>query len=233
MRNSILTKFFIGYFSFAVLGFVLITYWSTNLIYNQLLTDKIDVLNSYSEIISDNIENLKITSLNDITAPDDYFSDFNKVLDCNILVLDTNNTMIFTTDDTKSLNENSSNIVLKDFNPNDYKNSSYKINKFYNMYKTDTLSVVHTLRVNGKTIGYVVAHVPTSYIKNSSYDITKTFYITYFIILALSLIIFFNFMWFIYLPLKQIRLAAMEYAQGNFEYEGLKVNNDRRRCKFS
>lgn len=226
MRNSILTKFFIGYFSFAVLGFVLITYWSTNLIYNQLLTDKIDVLNNYSEVISDNIENLKITSLNDITAPEDYFSDFNKVLDCNILVLDTNNTMIFTTDDTKSLNENSSNIVLKDFNPNDYKNSSYKINKFYNMYKTDTLSVVHTLRVNGKTIGYVVAHVPTSYIKNSSYDITKIFYITYFIILALSLIIFFNFMWFIYLPLKQIRLAAMEYAQGNFEYEGLKVNND-------
>lgn len=33
-------------------------------------------------------------------------------------------------------------------------------------------------------------------------------------------------MWFIYLPLKQIRLAAMEYAKGNFEYEGLKVNND-------
>ena len=29
MRNSILTKFFVGYFSFAVLGFLLITYWST------------------------------------------------------------------------------------------------------------------------------------------------------------------------------------------------------------
>ena len=39
MRNSILTKFFVGYFSFAVLGFLLITYWSTNLIYNHLLTN--------------------------------------------------------------------------------------------------------------------------------------------------------------------------------------------------
>lgn len=71
-----------------------------------------------------------------------------------------------------------------------------------------------------------MVHMPTSIIKQSSYDVTHFFYLTYAIILALSLIIFFNFMWFIYLPLKQIRLAAMEYAQGNFSYDGLMVSND-------
>ncbi len=45
----------------------------------------------------------------------------------------------------------------------------------------------------------------------------------YTVILALSLIIFLNFAWFIYLPLKQIRVAAMEYAKGNFAYDELKV----------
>ena len=90
MRNSILTKFFIGYFSFAVLGFLLITYWSTNLIYNHLVQDDAKQLNSYASVVSDNIKSLDIESLDDISSPDNYFSDFNRVLNCNLLVLDNN-----------------------------------------------------------------------------------------------------------------------------------------------
>ena len=226
MKNSILTKFFIGYFSFAVLGFLLITYWSTNLIYNHLVQDDAKQLNSYASVVSDNIKSLDIESLDDISSPDNYFSDFNRVLNCNLLVLDNNKKMIYTTDKTQELNNDEHTIVFNDFDPTDYSNGSYRIGKLYNISKTDTLSVVHTLAKDDITYGYVVAHMPTSYIKDSSYNITYIFYVTYIIILALSLIVFLNFMWFIYLPLKQIRLAAMEYAKGNFEYEGLKVNND-------
>lgn len=226
MKNSILTKFFIGYFSFAVLGFFLITYWSTNLIYNHLLQEDAKELNNYSAIIAENITNKTGTSLDDIQNPDEFFSDFNEVLDCNILIMDSNNKVIFTTDETRSFRNDSNNIVIKDFNPNEYLNGKYKINNFYNIYKTDTLSVVHSIQKNNITYGYAVAHMPTSLIKKSSYDVAFIFYITYIIILVLSLLIFFNFMWFIYLPLKQIRLAAMEYAKGNFLYDGLKVNND-------
>lgn len=226
MKNSILTKFFIGYFSFAVLGFLLITYWSTNLIYNHLLKEDVKELNSYSAIIASNITNKAETSLDDIQNPDEFFSDFNEVLDCNILILDSNKKVIYTTDETQSFSNGSNNIVIKNFNPNEYLDGKYKINKFYNIYKTDTLSVVHSIQKNNITYGYAVAHMPTSLIKKSSYDVTFIFYVTYIIILVLSLLIFFNFMWFIYLPLKQIRLAAMEYANGNFLYDGLKVNND-------
>ena len=226
MRNSILTKFFVGYFSFAVLGFLLITYWSTNLIYNHLLTNDASELQSYASIVVDNVQNAIGDSMYDIDNPDNFFSDFNKVLDCNLLLLDKDNKLVYTTDDTKALTNDDANIVIKNFDPNEYTGKSYKINKFYNMYKTDTLSVVQAIRKNNTVFGYVVVHMPTSIIKQSSYDVTHVFYLTYAIILALSLIIFFNFMWFIYLPLKQIRLAAMEYAQGNFSYDGLMVSND-------
>lgn len=57
-------------------------------------------------------------------------------------------------------------------------------------------------------------------------QIVKSLYITYAVILLLSLIIFFNFVWFIYFPLKQIRIAAMEYAKGNFDYQDFKVDNN-------
>lgn len=226
MKNSILTKFFIGYFSFAVLGFLLITYWSTNLIYNHLLQEDAKELNNYSAIVAENIAHVTESSLDDIENPDEFFSDFNEVLDCNILILDSEKKLIYTTDKTQALSTDANNIVIEDFNPNDYTKGKYRINKLYNIYKTNTLSVVHNIEKNNTIYGYVVAHMPTSFIKKSSYDVTFIFFVTYVIILILSLIIFFNFMWFIYLPLKQIRLAAMEYAKGNFKYEGLKVNND-------
>ncbi|MCI8955954.1 MAG: HAMP domain-containing histidine kinase [Eubacterium sp.] len=226
MKNSILTKFFIGYFSFAVLGFLLITYWSTNLIYNHLLQEDAKQLNNYSAIVAENIAHVTESSLDDIENPDEFFSDFNEVLDCNILILDSKKKLIFTTDKTQTLSTDANNIVIEDFNPKDYTKGKYRINKLYNIYKTNTLSVVHNIEKNNSIYGYVVAHMPTSFIKKSSYDVTFIFFVTYVIILILSLIIFFNFMWFIYLPLKQIRLAAMEYAKGNFNYDGLKVNND-------
>jgi signal transduction histidine kinase len=208
------------------LGFLLITYWSTNLIYNHLLQEDAKELNNYSAIVAENIAHVTESSLDDIENPDEFFSDFNEVLDCNILILDSEKKLIYTTDKTQALSTDANNIVIEDFNPNDYTKGKYRINKLYNIYKTNTLSVVHNIEKNNTIYGYVVAHMPTSFIKKSSYDVTFIFFVTYVIILILSLIIFFNFMWFIYLPLKQIRLAAMEYAKGNFKYEGLKVNND-------
>ena len=226
MKNSILTKFFIGYFSFAVLGFLLITYCSSSLIYNHLLQEDAGKLKEYSAIVARNITEKTEASLNDIQNPDDFFSDFNEVLDCNILIMDNHNKVIYMTDKTESLNNGSKNIIIRQFNPDDYQGKKYRIDKFYDMYKTNTLSVVHRIQKNNAAYGYVVAHMPASLIKKNSDDVTFIFYVTYIIILILSLLIFFNFMWFIYLPLKQIRLAAMEYAKGNFLYDGLKVNND-------
>lgn len=226
MKNSILTKFFIGYFSFAILGFILISYWSTNLIYNHLLADHVNKLYKYSSVVTDNISNATEESLRDIPNPKEFFSDFNDVLDCDLLLLDANKKAIYSTNEINAISEDSSNILIEEFNPEEYAKDHYKINRFYNMFKTDTLSVVHTVEKNGATSGYVVAHMPTSVIKKSSYDVTFVFYVTYAIILALSLLIFLNFLLVIYIPLKQIRLAAMEYAKGNFEYDGLKVSND-------
>lgn len=226
MKNSILSKFFIGYFSFAVLGFLLITYWSTNLIYNHLLRDHVNNLYKYSSVVADDISAATYSTISDIPHPEHLFSDFNDVLDCDLLILDSEKKTVYSTSDTNALSDDSSNIVFEEFNPDEYAKVHYKINRFYNIFKTDTLSVVHDIKKDGTTLGYVVAHMPTSLIKNSSYDVTFVFYVTYVIILALSLIVFLNFMLVIYLPLKQIRLAAMEYAKGNFEYNGLKVAND-------
>ena len=40
-----------------------------------------------------------------------------------------------------------------------------RLANFYNIFKTDTLSVVYEVKNNNKTYGYIVAHMPTSIIK--------------------------------------------------------------------
>ncbi len=226
MKNSILTKFFTGYFSFAILGFLFITYWSNNLIYNHLLGENINTLYSYESVIADNAIDYVNDSISELKNPKQIINNFNNVLNCDILILNNNKEPFYYTGSLDNLTDNSSNILIDKFNPSDYSEKHYKIGKFYNIFKTDTLSVVYEIKDNDNAIGYIVAHMPTSLIKQKCYDVTFIFYVTYAIILALSLIVFLNFMLVIYLPLKQIRLAAMEYAKGNFEYDGLKVNSD-------
>lgn len=226
MRNSILSKFFIGYLAFAVLGFFLITYWSANGIYNKLLQDDINTLYNYASSVSDEILNADIFPAEDKENRIHVVEYINQILDCDIMVLDSDKNVTFSTGDIKSVTDSSSNILVEDFDPNDYTKKHYRINRFYNMFKTDNLSVMDTINIEDETVGYVIAHKPTFVIKQRSYDVTFIFYVTYCIILALSLIIFITFTWVIYLPLRQIRLAAMEYAKGNFEYDGLQVTTD-------
>jgi len=135
MKNSILTKFFTGYFSFAILGFLLISYWSNNLIYNHLLTNNINTLYKYASVIGSNAVDCVDNSLDDLDNPKQFLNDFNNVLDCDILILDSNRKPFYYTGTTSNLSKDSSNILIEKFKPDDYKNTHYKIGKFYNIFK--------------------------------------------------------------------------------------------------
>lgn len=226
MRNSILSKFFIGYLSFAILGLFLITYWSANGIYNKLLQDDINTLYNYTSTIGDELMNSDLFEEDDLKSRIDIVKHFNTVLDCQVMILDNQKNVLYHTGNEDYNVDKDTNILIDKFNPDDYKAKHYKINNFYNMFQTDTLSVMSNIVIDDVQAGYVIAHMPTLLIKQRSYDVTFVFYVTYCIILALSLIILVTFAWVIYFPLKQIRLAAMEYAKGNFEYDGLQIATD-------
>ena len=82
-------------------------------------------------------------SLDDLDNPKQFLNDFNIVLNCDILILDSNRKPIYYTGTTTNLSKDSSNNLIEKFKPDDYKNTHYKIGIFYNIFKTDTLSVVY------------------------------------------------------------------------------------------
>ncbi|CDA29344.1 HAMP domain-containing sensor histidine kinase [Eubacterium sp. CAG:156] len=228
MKDSILEKFFIGYISFAILGMLIITYWSTNITYNHLVETTASQLYNYATVASKNIADDCKYSISDITDFEPYVEDFNKVLNAEVWILGSDFNLKYSSDGSDLNSDSSKSIIISNFDPSDYQNGGhYQISNMYNIFKTDMLHVVHPIKSGSSSpYGYMLVHVSTASIKSSSYTITKIFYLTYFIILLLSLIIFFNFVWFIYAPLKDIRTAAMQYAQGNFDFEPIKIYSD-------
>ena len=87
MKNSILTKFFTGYFSFAILGFLLISYWSNNLIYNHLLTNNINTLYKYASVIGSNAVDCVDNSLDDLDNPKHFITQAQQVIFQKILLI--------------------------------------------------------------------------------------------------------------------------------------------------
>lgn len=57
-------------------------------------------------------------------------------------------------------------------------------------------------------------------------EIVNTLFITYFVLLFFVLVAFIFIFWTFYLPLKKIRVAAMEFANAHFEYDGLDINRN-------
>lgn len=228
MKDSILEKFFIGYISFAILGMLIITYWSTNITYNHLVETTASQLYNYATVASKNIADDCKYSISDITDFEPYVEDFNKVLNAEVWILGSDFNLKYSSDGSDLNSDSSKSIIISNFDPSDYQNGGhYQISNMYNIFKTDMLHVVHPIKSGSSSpYGYMLVHVSTASIKSSSYTITKIFYLTYFIILLLSLIIFFNFVWFIYAPLKDIRTAAMQYAQGNFDFDPIKIYSD-------
>ena len=87
MKDSILEKFFIGYISFAILGMLIITYWSTNITYNHLVETTASQLYNYATVASKNIADDCKYSISDITDFEPYVEDFNKVLNAEVWIL--------------------------------------------------------------------------------------------------------------------------------------------------
>ena len=107
MKNSILTKFLQDIF-FCNIRFLLISYWSNNLIYNHLLTNNINTLYKYASVIGSNAVDCVDNSLDDLDNPKQFLNDFNNVLDCDILILDSNRKPFYYTGTTNNLSKDSS-----------------------------------------------------------------------------------------------------------------------------
>ena len=110
-------------------------------------------------------------------------------------------------------------VMIEDFNPTLTSGSYYTINRFYNTFESDMLSVFAPITSNYMVKGYVVIHCDMKDIQESCNSLLNISYITLVILFLLSLIILIFFTEIVYVPLRKITYATEQYANGNMHYE--------------
>ncbi|MEF9953657.1 MAG: HAMP domain-containing sensor histidine kinase [Clostridium sp.] len=218
MTHSLYYKFILGYLLFGFLGFVTIATFSSGMTYDLLVDRKSEALYDEATMIAENCSKVyegKILNLENAYPQLEAVATY---LKAHIWIVDHDGTI--TADSDRTL----SGTAIQGFDPTAQGNKLYSIDRYYDMFDSDVLSVSAPITGNMNTYGYIVIHLPMSLIRAEQNNFLNVVYITSAVIFALSLIILLIFTKSVYFPLKKIIFAAKEYATGNLNHN-IKISN--------
>ena len=219
MRISLYVKVLFGYLLFAVLGFITIAFFSSNMTLRYLEEDKADQLYNEANMIADTCRQRYSGSDINFESLGPQLSSIGSYFDADIWIIDMNGTIVYRSDGTAA------GTVIKDFDPSAQGRGRYVIGDYYHLFDESMLSVTAPISANFSTYGYVVLHQPISSICEIRDQILNIIYITFLIIFLISLVILWIFHTCIFQPIKQITTAANEFAAGNLKYS-LKLHSE-------
>lgn len=116
--------------------------------------------------------------------------------------------------------------VLTDFDPGSLTGTYYQTGDFFGYFSDSVLSVVTPITEDYTINGYVAIHCYLSQVEVQANSLLNISYVTLVVILLLSLILVFGFLFMVYRPLQRLTYAADEYAAGNLNYTFLTETRD-------
>ncbi|MCM1569473.1 MAG: ATP-binding protein [Roseburia sp.] len=216
MRKTLYLKFILAYFIFGVFGFIIITTFVPNMTREHLMRDTAESLYSEATLIADTyaaeLYNSEI-SLESVKTQLDALAVY---LDSYIRIINPSGRLVL--DSGTELNVEDV-VVIENFDPTITSGSYYTIDKFFDSFDRDMLTVFAPITSDYKVKGYVVIHCDLDTIDASCDSLMSVSYVTLIILFLLSLIILIFFTEIVYVPLRKITYATEQYASGNMHYE--------------
>ncbi|WP_349945004.1 HAMP domain-containing sensor histidine kinase [Lacrimispora sp. BS-2] len=218
MTHSLYYKFILGYLLFGLLGFVTIATFSSEITDQYLLGRHSETLYDEANQIASSYSGMYQGKDMKLTSSYPELIKEGNYLHAQIWIVDRQGKVV-----SDSAQSDKQGQVIENFDPTSMGNKSYIIGDYYHQFSHDVLSVHAPITGNYNTYGYVVIHLPLSYLKMEREGILNIVYITSAVVFGLSLIILLVFTKNVYFPLKKITAGANEYAQGNLEHH-IEVN---------
>ena len=208
MKLNLYQKFLFGYFLFGVLGFILVSTFSSHIVYSYLIEKDGEDLYTQAVKLAEETTQYYDGDMVELKTLSPEFSRLSNWVDADIWIMNKDGLLVY--DSCKKHTAHK----IENFDASTY----IKEGKFYNQFSEDYLSVIAPITVNFAVRGYVILHTPLSTILEEQYDVLNLIYLTAAIIFVLSLIILGVFHFVVYVPVKKINQAAEEYAAGNLKY---------------
>lgn len=216
MKKTLYLKFLLAYVLFAIFGITLITTFVPDMTKAHITKERSQSLYKEATLISNTYASglyMNQISLQQVKSQMDALSMY---MESTIQIINPSGLVIVDTSHPLNVDDP---VTITDFDPTIMRNTYYTIGKFFNSFPMDVLSVISPITDDYKIKGYVIIHTSYDNIEMASFRLMNIFYVTFGIILLLSLIIIIFFTEIVYVPLKKITYATEQYAKGNMNYE--------------
>ncbi|MBR6003575.1 MAG: HAMP domain-containing histidine kinase [Lachnospiraceae bacterium] len=216
MKKTLYFKFLLAYIIFGVFGFIIVSSFVSQTVYQKMLKEKAASFYREANLIANtyaaDLYRLD-TSLPEVKQQID---DLDVFLSATIWIINPSGTMILSSKLPVNVDET---LVISGFDPTITGSSYYTTGTFFDSFDEEVLSVFAPITADYKVKGYVVIHSSISDIEKQSDDYLRVCYLLLIILFALSLIILFFFTEMVYVPLRKVTYATEQYASGNLHYE--------------
>lgn len=216
MKQSICTKFLLGYVIFGLFSYVLIATYVPDMLTNYFVHETSSSLYKEAVLIADTYASKLYTNELSLDTVKNQLDALTVFLDADIWILNPSGRLVL--DSAHELNIDDITLI-EDFDPLGFTGNYYTVGTFYDSFETEMLSVLAPINSNYEVNGYVVIHSDYRAITEKCYSLQGAIYYCFGILFVLSFILFLFFFEFVFMPLKKIRKASEQYANGNFHYE--------------
>lgn len=213
MTHSLYTKFILGYLLFGLLGFITIATFSSEITNQYLLKQHSESLYDEANKIASSYSGMYHGKNMNVSSSYPELVNQAGYLNAQIWIVERQGKIVA---DSAAVDKEGK--IIENFDPTSMGNKPYSIGNYYNQFSYDVLSVHAPITGNYTTYGYVVIHLPLSFLQMERDGILNIVYISAAVVFGLSLIILLVFTKNVYFPLKKITAGANEYAQGNLTH---------------
>lgn len=216
MKKTLYLKFVLAYFIFGIFSFIIVTTFVPSMTREHLIREKAENLYVEATLISNTYALGLYTSETDLETVKTQLDSLAAYLDSIIRIINPSGRLVLDTNQPLNV-ENV--VMIEGFDPTITSGSYYTINRFFNNFDSDVLSVFAPITSGYMVKGYVVIHCDMADIQESCNSLQGISYITLIVFFLLSLIILIFFTEIVYVPLRKITYATEQYANGNMHYE--------------
>ncbi|MEY8516357.1 HAMP domain-containing sensor histidine kinase [Lachnospiraceae bacterium 29-84] len=212
MKRMLYLKLLIGYAIFALLAFLTIATFTSQMSLNYIKKSTAESLYRESKLIVANYATTYsqgTTSLEDITAQ---FEAVSTYLGADIWLINKEGKILV-----NSRPESAPSGKVENFDITAFGSKYYLVGSFFDAFPEETLSVFSSISVNYNLHGYLLIHKPIRDLAALKDGLLNISYMSLAIVFLCALVVLGLFTFTFYLPIRKIAKAAKNYSEGNFD----------------
>lgn len=224
MKKKLYRKLLIGYILFGILGFIVVSTFSSHFLLAHMQDKEADRLYKETNLIASSYANNYFND--DLTLSDlhDLLSALDTYLASEIWIMDTDGTILINS--REPINVESA-TKIDSFNILDFGNKYYMTGSFYDSFEEQQLTVFSPITIGYKVRGYVMIHEPISTIAKEQAQLLNITYLTALVIFGCAAFLLLLLLREVYFPLRKLIQGADAFAEGNFNHKiELNANNE-------